>query len=97
MADAMDTLKDILGDGAEDKIKTAMNMLSSSSEQKGDNGIGELMQMREIANKITSAHSDPRTNLLNSLKPYMRDERQKSIDNAIKFLNIAKFAQMFKF
>lgn len=32
MADAMDTLKNILGDDAEDKIKTVMNSLSS-----GDN------------------------------------------------------------
>ena len=29
MADAMDTLKNILGDDAEDKIKTVMNSLSS--------------------------------------------------------------------
>lgn len=30
MADAMDTLKNILGDDAEDKIKTVMNSLSSA-------------------------------------------------------------------
>ena len=93
----MDTLKGILGDGAEEKIKSAMDMLSSPTAKIDNNSAQYLMQMRDIADKLTSSSSDPRTNLLSSLKPYMRNERQKSIDNAIKFLNLAKLAQLFRF
>ena len=40
--------------------------------------------------------NDARSTLLMSLKPYMRSERQKSIDNAIKLLNISKISGLFK-
>lgn len=40
--------------------------------------------------------NDARSTLLMSLKPYMRDKRQKSIDNAIKLLNISKISGLFK-
>ena len=94
MADPMETLKGILGDGAEDKIKNAVNMLSSSGND--DNSMEYMMQIKDIADKMTSGHNDPRTNLLLSLKPYMRSGRQNSIDNAIKLLNLAKIARMFQ-
>lgn len=101
MADAMETLKGILGDGAEDKIKSAMSSLSgitpSQQSSLGDNEAMEsLMQMRDIISRLGNSNSDPRANLLLSLKPYMRAKRQGSIDSAIKLLNLAKLAVLFK-
>ena len=95
MADPMDALKGILGDGAEDKIKNAVNMLSSGSDSSEDS-MEYLSQIKDIADKMASSNSDPRTNLLLSLKPYMRARRQNSIDNAVRFLNFAKIARLFK-
>lgn len=44
MADAMDTLKNILGDDAEDKIKTVMNSLSSADNTS--EGIGQFKRFK---------------------------------------------------
>lgn len=50
MADAMDTLKNILGDDAEDKIKTVMNSLSSGDNTSegidSANGLNQIMQIK---------------------------------------------------
>ena len=52
MADAMDTLKNILGDDAEDKIKTVMNSLSSADNTSegidSSNGLNQIMQIKNI-------------------------------------------------
>lgn len=56
MADAMDTLKNILGDDAEDKIKTVMNSLSSadntSEEIDSSNGLNQIMQIKNIMDSM---------------------------------------------
>lgn len=84
----METLKGILGDDAEDKIKNVMNSLSG--EDTEDNSLEYIMQMRDIMSKLANDRHDPRSNLLMSLKPYMRMSRQKSIDNAVRLLNLTK-------
>ena len=77
MADAMDTLKNILGDDAEDKIKTVMNSLSSADNTSegidSSNGLNQIMQIKNIMDSMAVNKNDPRTNLLLSLKPYMRE------------------------
>lgn len=101
MADAMDTLKNILGDDAEDKIKNVMSSLSSSDDDTAadsfdaDN-LSQLMQLKDIMQSVTSNRNDPRTNLLLSLKPYMRSNRQRSIDSAVKILGLTNLTKLFK-
>ena len=52
--------------------------------------------------KITSAFSkmnnknDPRTNLLYSLKPYLRDGKKEKLDQYVNLLNITKMADILK-
>lgn len=101
MADAMDTLKNILGDDAEDKIKNVMSSLSSSdngeaAESFDADNLSQLMQIKDIMQSMTSNRNDPRTNLLLSLKPYMRSNRQKSIDSAVKLLGLTNLTKLFK-
>ena len=55
-----------------------------------------LMQMRDIVSKMTDSRSDSRSNLLMSLKPYMRDTRKRSIESAVRLLNISKLAGLFR-
>lgn len=96
----MDTLKSILGDGAEDKIKSVMDNLSGNGGSGvPDNNLQDmqyLMQMKDIVSKLTLSHNDARANLLMSLKPYMSEGRQKSIDSAIRLLNISKLSGFFR-
>lgn len=114
MADMMSTLKGFLGDDAEDKIKTAMNMLSAggssdtepkdstTNNAKGQNNAGALtpeglemlMQLKGMADKISTSN-DSRSNLLLSLKPFMRTERQRSIDKMVRIMNIGRISGLF--
>lgn len=100
MADAMDTLKGLLGDDAENTLKSVMNSLSSGNQQSpvpsDNNNLDYLLQMKDIMGKLSNNNSDPRSNLLMSLRPYMRSSRQSSIDNAVKLLNLTKLSSLFK-
>ena len=40
--------------------------------------------------------NDPRNNLLNSLKPYLRDNKKEKLDNYINLLNMSKIAETLK-
>lgn len=96
MADAMDTLKNLLGDDAEDKIKNVMSSFSSDGSGGGGEESMEVAQIREMINQLGSSRSDPRSNLLMSLKPYMRESRRRSIDSAVRLLNLTKLSQLFR-
>ncbi len=94
MADAMDTLKNLLGDDAEDKIKNVMSSFSGGDGDGGDSA--ELMQIRDMINNLGKSSNDPRSNLLMSLKPYMRETRRHSIDSAVRLLNLTKLSKLIK-
>ena len=98
MADMMETLKGILGDDSEGKIKEAMSSLSLVNGNNGGNDMSMeyISQMKDIIGRLGNSNSDPRANLLMSLKPYMRTKTQGSIDSAVKLLNLAKLAVLFK-
>ena len=96
MADALETLKGILGDDAEDKIKNVMSSISGNSAGGQDNSLEYIMQMKDIMSKLVNNRDDPRSNLLMSLRPYMRNERRQSIDNAVRLLNLTKLSGLFR-
>ena len=54
-----------------------------------------MMKIKDVMSSV-SADSDPRINLLHSLKPYMRPARCAKMDQAIKLIQIAKIASVFK-
>ena len=100
MADMMDTLKQVLGDDAEDKIKSVLSSLSgsegeSNKEESSGIDVGELMKLKSIAEELSNTN-DARSNLLLSLKPFMRSTRQKGIDNAIRLLSLSKLGVLFQ-
>ena len=106
----MSTLKGILGDGAEEKIQNAMEILKSGGptgsgsnppakpapqSQQGFNLTPESMEMISqisgMLNRISTTN-DSRSELLKSLRPFVRSERQRSIDKAIRLINIGRFS-----
>ncbi len=104
MADMMETLKSLLGDNAEEKLSSVMNMLgtekndSSQAAMPITSDISEpdlLIQAQSLLNKLSSG-GDDRSNLLMSLRPYMREDRKKTIDSAVKLLNMAQLSELFK-
>lgn len=74
----------------------ASDLSSSQTNQVfNPDALEYIGKLKNIVDDMGKAN-DSRSNLLLSLKPYMRSERQKSIDNAIRLLNISKFSGLFK-
>ena len=114
----LDSLKGLLGDNADEKIRTVLESLgsgNSASSAPSDivdatpapsiesrntpsfdpSSLEYIGKLKSIADEIGVAN-DSRSHLLESLRPFMRTERQKSIDTAIKLLNLSKFLGIFK-
>lgn len=58
--------------------------------------INTVMKMSSAINKMKDTKNDPRANLLNSLKPYLRDSKKGQLDNYMNLLNVAKIAEIMK-
>lgn len=54
-----------------------------------------LLKMKSVMEKLNSSN-DPRSNLLYSLKPYLREGKKEKIDQYANLLNVAKLADLFK-
>lgn len=72
-----------------DSISQLLNGLNA-------NGLQYINQIKNVVDDIASNSNDPRSNLLMSLKPYMRQNRQKSIDSAVRMLSLTKIGGLFK-
>lgn len=79
------------------------NQSSSSNEQNSNasasnnfdfNNI-DINSIMKIAGNM-NMKNDPRNNLLNSLKPYLRDNKKEKLDNYINLLNMSKIAETLK-
>lgn len=58
-------------------------------------GLEMIGQLKGMFDRVTSTN-DSRSNLLQSLKPFMRTERQRSIDRVTKMMNIARLSGLFR-
>ena len=68
-----------------------------------DNSFGNLgidletiMRMKTIIDKMNTK-DDPRSNLLQSLKPYLKDSRKSKVDQYIQLMNMSKVMDVFPF
>ncbi len=87
MADISETIKSLLDSDAGDSIKSMVNSLSSGGGKTPDaDSLASIGQLKSIAENLANNHSDPRTNLLLSLKPYMHGGRRQTIDGMVKMI-----------
>lgn len=82
-----------------EKSNIPIGLANESTGKSRDNfftpeNLEYIARIKNIVNEIGSTN-DQRSNLLMSLRPYMRGTRQKSIDNAVKLLNIARVTGLF--
>lgn len=68
------------------------------SNQFGNGGIDfeTIMKMKSIIDKMNTK-DDPRSNLLQSLKPYLKDSRKSKVDQYIQLMNMSKVMDVFPF
>ena len=100
------------GPDAKDKISEALSMLGSGdfslpqaeekeSKKSGDGDFPididpqKLMKIMSLF-KSLETKSDPRSDLLAALKPYLKKQKRERADRAIKMVKILKFAPMLE-
>lgn len=84
-----------------DNLKNSSNDKSSEQSSNDSNSfnidMGTMLKMKQVMDSINSSKDDPRTNLLLSLKPYLKDSRKKKVEQYIKLFGIEKAFQAFDF
>ena len=99
-----DNLKDIINtfsSSNNDKNSNNFNNSSSNTDSETSNStdfdidINTIMKFKQIMEAMNSNKSDPRSNLLLSLKPYLKDSRKQKVDQYIKIFNIEKAFETF--
>lgn len=94
--DRLQKAADALENSIETRAPERKNEMSVNGGASGmtPEGTEMLMQLKGMVDKISSTN-DSRSNLLMSLRPFMRSERQQSIDRMIKVMNIGRFSGLF--
>lgn len=85
-----------IGEQLENSIDTGdeKNRVPANLPKITPEGIEMIGQIKSMFDRMTNSN-DQRSNLLLSLKPFMRTERQRSIDRVTKMMNIARFSGLF--
>lgn len=72
------------------------NSTSSDSANNTPNFDMEMfLKMKSIMDKMNSNKNDPRSNLLLSLKPYLKDSRKNKVEQYIQLFNMSKVMEVF--
>ena len=75
-----------------DDIKNAFN---NNGNKDGINiDMDTMIKMKSIIDNMNKGQNDPRSNLLNSLKPYLKPSRKEKVDQYIKIFNMGKAFEM---
>lgn len=96
----MDNLKEFINNfqNSSQEDNTNINDDSNNSNNNSNNfnfDINTMMKMKSIMDKMNSSRNDPRSNLLQSLKPYLNNNRKERLDQYMQFLNISKVLEAF--
>ena len=79
-----------------------LNNSNNSDNNTGNNNnsfnfnnidMNTMLKMKSIIDKMNNSN-DPRSNLLASLKPYLRDNKKQKLDEYTNLLNFAKIAEI---
>lgn len=82
----------------QENISNPINHNNSSNNGNFDFSqidMNTILKMKSVMEKLNNSN-DPRSNLLYSLKPYLREERKEKVDQYANLLNVAKIADIFK-
>ena len=91
-------------DNSNDNTNKTENNINSNNDSNNTNGnnnnsfnfnnidMNTILKMKSIIDKMNNSN-DPRSNLLASLKPYLRDNKKQKLDEYANLLNFAKIAE----
>ena len=97
-----DNIPDNVKDMLNSFVKNSNNSTNSKSQKENCSSdtlpnidMDTILKMQKIVTAINSEQSDSRANLLRSLKPYLKPNRQKEVDQYIKLFNMEKVLELF--
>ena len=91
----MDNLKEFINNFQSSSQESNANINDDSNNSNNFNfDINTMMKMKNIMDKMNSSRNDPRSNWLQSLKPYLNETKKDKIDNYVKFLQFAKIIEV---
>lgn len=92
-----DELKDIVNNinNSSNNNANSNNNSETSEFNFSDIDINTIIKMKKVMDSINSNKNDPRTNLLLSLKPYLKKSRQDKVEQYIKLFSIGKAFEAF--
>ncbi|MCF0124410.1 MAG: hypothetical protein HUJ68_01400 [Clostridia bacterium] len=101
-------LSDVMSKISPEMINNVSSMINNSDSPNPDNSstsqttsnlgnidMNTILKMKSIIEKMNNKN-DARSNLLCSLKPYLRDEKKNKIDQYTNLINMAKIAELMK-
>ena len=68
---------------------------SSNNSNPSNIDIDMLLKMKSIMDKMNNNKNDPRSNLLLSLKPYLKESRKNKVEQYIQLFNMSKIIEAF--
>lgn len=81
---------------------TSSNSTSNNFNNSENNGfdfsnidMATIMKLKNAMDSINSKKNDSRTNLLMSLKPYLKPSKKEKLDQYMKLLNISSVLEVF--
>lgn len=99
-----DNIKNILNNmnnnSSSNTDTTSANDSSTSNTNENSNNpfenfdMNTFLKMQQIMNSINSKQNDSRTNLLMSLKPYLKESRKNKVDQYIQLMKMGKIFEI---
>ena len=71
------------------------NSSEDNTSSTPDIDINTILKMKQIMDSMNSNKDDPRTNLLMSLKPYLKESRKEKVDQYVKLFGLGKAFEVF--
>lgn len=84
---------DLSNSNVENKEEETVN--SSSSNENNNIDFSTILKIKNIMDSLNQ-NDDARSNLLYSLKPYLRESRQKKIDQYVNIFKFSGIAKLFR-
>ena len=88
---------DLKNNNNSSQTENTYNSNNSNSSNFNFNNIdmNTILKMKSAMDKMNNKN-DPRSNLLYSLKPYLRQNKQEKLDQYVNLLNFSKIADILK-
>lgn len=87
----------ISSDMIENLVDMFNNSTSSSSSTTSDIDMDTIIKIKTMIDKMSTKKDDPRSNLLNSLRPYLKQSRQSKLDQYIQLMNMSKIIDILPY